>query len=228
MTDPDPARHPTLGRVVMVIPTYNEVDNLAWIVGRLRAAAARRRRARRRRRAPRTAPGAIADELAAADPQVHGAAPRGARRASARRTSHGFAGALERGLRRDRRDGRRRLAPARAAAPAARRRSSDADLVIGSRWVPGGIGRQLAAAPRAALPRRQPLRPAAARHRRPRRHRRLPPVPPHDAGADRPRPRSRPPATCSRPTWSPGPAAPACACARCRSSSSSASAATRR
>jgi len=36
VTDPDPARHPTLGRVVMVIPTYNEVSNLAWIVGRLR------------------------------------------------------------------------------------------------------------------------------------------------------------------------------------------------
>ncbi|HEX5772290.1 MAG TPA: glycosyltransferase, partial [Nocardioidaceae bacterium] len=28
----------TLGRVVMVIPTYNEAENLAWIVGRLRAA----------------------------------------------------------------------------------------------------------------------------------------------------------------------------------------------
>lgn len=27
-----------LGRCVMVIPTYNEADNLAWIVGRLRAA----------------------------------------------------------------------------------------------------------------------------------------------------------------------------------------------
>ena len=27
-----------LGRVVMVVPTYNEADNLAWIVGRLRAA----------------------------------------------------------------------------------------------------------------------------------------------------------------------------------------------
>ncbi len=25
-----------LGRVVVVIPTYNERDNLAWIVGRLR------------------------------------------------------------------------------------------------------------------------------------------------------------------------------------------------
>ena len=44
---------PTLGRVVMVVPTYNEADNLAWIVGRLRAAAARRRRARRRRQLAR-------------------------------------------------------------------------------------------------------------------------------------------------------------------------------
>ena len=38
MTDPDPARHSTLGRVVMVVPTYNEVTNLAWIIGRLRRA----------------------------------------------------------------------------------------------------------------------------------------------------------------------------------------------
>ena len=28
----------TLGRVIMVIPTYNEAANLAWIVGRLRRA----------------------------------------------------------------------------------------------------------------------------------------------------------------------------------------------
>ncbi len=34
-----------------------------------------------------------------------------------------------------------------------------ADLVLGSRWVPGGSGRELAAAPRGAQPRRQPLRP---------------------------------------------------------------------
>jgi dolichol-phosphate mannosyltransferase len=28
----------TLGRVVVVVPTYNEVENLAWVVGRVRAA----------------------------------------------------------------------------------------------------------------------------------------------------------------------------------------------
>ena len=41
------------GRVVMVVPTYNEADNLAWIVGRLRAAAARGRRDGRRRQLAR-------------------------------------------------------------------------------------------------------------------------------------------------------------------------------
>ena len=65
--------------------------------------------------------GRIADELAADDPQVH-VLHRDARRAAwARRTSHGFARGARRRLRRDRRDGRRRLPPARAAAPAARR-----------------------------------------------------------------------------------------------------------
>ena len=60
---------PDLGRVVMVVPTYNERDNLAWIVGRLRAAT------------PDVdvlvvddgspdGTGKLADELAAADPQV--------------------------------------------------------------------------------------------------------------------------------------------------------------
>ena len=29
---------PPLGRGVMIVPTYNEAENLAWIVGRLRAA----------------------------------------------------------------------------------------------------------------------------------------------------------------------------------------------
>ena len=52
-----------------------------------------------------------------------------------------------------------------------------ADLVLGSRWVPGGSGRQLADVARAALARRQPLHPAGAGRRPARRHRRLPRVP---------------------------------------------------
>ena len=84
------------GRVVMVVPTYNEADNLAWIVGRLRAAV------------PDVdvlvvddgspdGTGSIADALAAARPAGQRAAPHRARPASGRRTSHGFAVALERG-----------------------------------------------------------------------------------------------------------------------------------
>ena len=60
---------PGLGRVVMVIPTYDEASNLAWIVGRLRAAQ------------PDVdvlvvdddspdGTGRLADEIAAADPAV--------------------------------------------------------------------------------------------------------------------------------------------------------------
>src|SRR3546814_212088 len=59
---------PGLGRVVMVVPTYNEAENLQWIVGRLRAAQ------------PAVdilivddgspdGTGRLADELAAADPR---------------------------------------------------------------------------------------------------------------------------------------------------------------
>ena len=70
----------------------------------------------------------------------------------------GFRWALERRLRRRGRDGRRRLARAGAAAPAAGR-ARDADLVLGSRYVPGGAVTRLAGVPAAALPRRQPLHP---------------------------------------------------------------------
>jgi dolichol-phosphate mannosyltransferase len=86
---------PDLGRVVMVVPTYNERDNLAWIVGRLRAAT------------PDVdvlvvddgspdGTGKLADELAAADPQVtvlHRAEKAGLGAAYL----HGFSVALERG-----------------------------------------------------------------------------------------------------------------------------------
>ena len=81
--------------------------------------------------------GEVADELAAADPQVH-VLHRAGKQGLGAAYLAGFGWALDARLRRRGRDGRRRLAPARAAARAARRRSSDADLVIGSRWVRGG------------------------------------------------------------------------------------------
>ena len=80
-----------LGRVVMVVPTYNEADNLEWIVGRLRAAQ------------PDVdvlvvddgspdGTGALADALAAADPAVHVLHRDGRRPGWARRTSPGSPG----------------------------------------------------------------------------------------------------------------------------------------
>ncbi len=126
---------PGLGRVVMVIPTYNEVDNLAWIVGRLRAAQ------------PDVdvlvvddgspdGTGGVADELAASDPQVKvlhrtqksglGAAYRA-----------GFRIALDAGydvIGEMDADGSHQPEQLQLLLDAAR----TADLVIGSRWVRGG------------------------------------------------------------------------------------------
>ncbi|MDP2774999.1 MAG: glycosyltransferase, partial [Nocardioides sp.] len=78
-----------LGRIVMVVPTYNEADNLAWIVERLRSAQ------------PQVdvlvvddgspdGTGAVADRLAAADPQV---------RVLHRRTKEGLGAAYVAGFR---------------------------------------------------------------------------------------------------------------------------------
>ena len=124
-----------LGRVVMVVPTYNERDNLAWIVGRLRAAT------------PDVdvlvvddgspdGTGELADELAAADPQVtvlHRTEKAGLGAAYL----HGFSVALEAGydvVGEMDADGSHQpeQLPLLLAALA------DADLVIGSRWVSGG------------------------------------------------------------------------------------------
>jgi dolichol-phosphate mannosyltransferase len=126
---------PDLGRVLMVVPTYDERENLAWIVGRLRAAV------------PSVdvlvvddgspdGTGALADELAEADPQVSvlhrtGKAGLGAA------YLHGFTVALERGydvVGEMDADGSHQPEQLPLLLDALR----DADLVIGSRWVPGG------------------------------------------------------------------------------------------
>lgn len=124
-----------LGRSVMVIPTYNEADNLPWIVERLLAAV------------PTTdvlvvddgspdGTGAIADRLAAADPRVN-VVHRTAKAGLGAAYLHGFAVALERGY-----DVVGEMDADGSHQPEQLPRLLDAlldaDLVIGSRWVPGG------------------------------------------------------------------------------------------
>jgi dolichol-phosphate mannosyltransferase len=124
-----------LGRVVMVIPTYDEADNLAWIVDRLR----------------RAQPGVdilvvddgspdgtgdIADELVAADSQVH-VLHRPAKAGLGAAYLHGFAWALDQGydvIGEMDADGSHQPEQLHRLLDAL----ADADLVIGARWVPGG------------------------------------------------------------------------------------------
>ncbi|GAB2454327.1 polyprenol monophosphomannose synthase [Nocardioides hungaricus] len=127
--------HPSLGRVVVVVPTYNEADNLAWIVGRVRAAQ------------PDVdvlvvddgspdGTGAIADGLAAADPRVQ-VLHRTAKAGLGAAYLHGFRVALDAGydvigeMDADGSHQPEQLDRLLAAL-------ETADLVIGSRWVPGG------------------------------------------------------------------------------------------
>jgi len=125
----------TPGRVVVVIPTYNEAENLAWIVTRVR------------RVLPQAdvlvvddgspdGTGRIADELAAADPQVR-VVHRSVKEGLGAAYLHGFRVALERGydvigeMDADGSHQPEQLPRLLAAL-------EDADLVLGSRWVPGG------------------------------------------------------------------------------------------
>ncbi|MFT4289346.1 polyprenol monophosphomannose synthase [Nocardioides sp.] len=125
-----------LGRVVMVIPTYNEADNLAWIVGRLRRAQ------------PEVdvlvvddgspdGTGRLADELADADPQVH-VIHRQEKAGLGAAYLHGFAWALDEGY-----DVIGEMDADGSHQPEELVRLLDAladgaDLVLGSRYVPGG------------------------------------------------------------------------------------------
>jgi len=122
-------------RVLMVVPTYDERENLEWIVGRLRAAV------------PEVdvlvvddgspdGTGDVADRLAAADPQVS-VLHRTAKAGLGAAYLHGFSVALERGydvvgeMDADGSHQPEQLPLLLAALP-------HADLVIGSRWVAGG------------------------------------------------------------------------------------------
>jgi len=124
-----------LGRVVMVVPTYNEVDNLEWIVGRLRT------------NQPDVevlvvddgspdGTGALADRLVTADAGVH-VLHRDQKAGLGAAYLAGFAWALDAGY-----DVIGEMDADGSHQPEQLdrllRALADADLVIGSRWVPGG------------------------------------------------------------------------------------------
>lgn len=134
MTVPHPDG-PSGDRTLMVIPTYNEIDNLADIVGRLRKAE------------PDVdvlvvddgspdGTGRVADELAAQDPQVQ-VLHRREKAGLGAAYLHGFQVALAQDydvIGEMDADGSHQPEQLHLLRAALR----DADLVIGSRWVPGG------------------------------------------------------------------------------------------
>jgi dolichol-phosphate mannosyltransferase len=130
-----PGPHGSLGRVVMVIPTYNEVDNLEWIVGRLRGARPEVDVLVVDDESP-DGTGLVADRLAAENPQVH-VLHRAAKGGLGAAYLHGFRWALDEGydvIGEMDADGSHQPEELHRLLGALER----ADLVIGSRWVPGG------------------------------------------------------------------------------------------
>ncbi len=124
-----------LGRVVMVVPTYNEADNLGWIVARLREALPALDVLVVDDGSP-DGTGDIADRLAAGDSQVS-VLHRTAKTGLGAAYLAGFELALSRGY-----DVIGEMDADGSHQPEQLHRLLDAlvdaDLVIGSRWVPGG------------------------------------------------------------------------------------------
>jgi dolichol-phosphate mannosyltransferase len=134
-TGGDPGAAQLLGRVVMVVPTYDEAENLPWIVGRLRAAQPDLDVLVVDDASP-DGTGDLADELAATDRHVHVLHRTGKGGLGAAYLA-GFAWALEAGY-----DVIGEMDADGSHQPEQLHRLLDAlldaDLVIGSRYVPGG------------------------------------------------------------------------------------------
>jgi dolichol-phosphate mannosyltransferase len=137
-TPPEPGGdgvRPPLGRVLVVVPTYNEIENLEAIVGRLRAAVPEAEVLVADDHSP-DGTGDLADKLAAEDPQVHVLHRLGKQGLGAAYLA-AFDWALERGfgvvVEMDA-DGSHRPEDLPRLLDALR----TADLVLGSRYVPGG------------------------------------------------------------------------------------------
>jgi dolichol-phosphate mannosyltransferase len=128
--------HHQIGRTVMVVPTYNEASNLAWIVQRLREAQPTLHVLVVDDGSP-DGTGKIADELASSDEHVH-VLHRTEKAGLGAAYVHGFKVALEQGY-----DVIGEMDADGSHQPEQLQRLIDAlaagaDLVIGSRWVPGG------------------------------------------------------------------------------------------
>ena len=124
-----------LGRVVMVVPTYDEADNLAWIMRRLREAQPDVHVLVVDDNSP-DGTGKIADELAASDDSVQ-VLHRTEKGGLGAAYKHGFSVALGQGydvIGEMDADGSHQPEQLHLLLDALR----DADLVIGSRWIPGG------------------------------------------------------------------------------------------
>ncbi len=124
-----------LGRIVMVVPTFNEAANLEWIVGRVRAAQPTVEVLVVDDNSP-DGTGDVADRLAAADPAVH-VLHRTAKGGLGAAYLAGFAWALDAGF-----DVIGEMDADGSHQPEQLHRLLtallQADLVIGSRWIPGG------------------------------------------------------------------------------------------
>jgi len=135
MTTDGPATPVSPGRVVMVVPTYNEADNLAWIVGRLRTEQPDVHVLVVDDNSP-DGTGKIAEELAAGDDSVR-VLHRPEKGGLGAAYKHGFRVALEAGydvIGEMDADGSHQPEQLHLLLDALQ----DADLVIGSRWIPGG------------------------------------------------------------------------------------------
>jgi dolichol-phosphate mannosyltransferase len=127
--------YPGLGKVLVIVPTYNEADNVRQITERLRAAVPEAHLLVADDNSP-DGTGAIADELAAADDHVHVLHRPGKQGLGAAYVA-GFGWGLERAY--DvivEMDADGSHAPEEL--PRLLNALRDADLVLGSRWVPGG------------------------------------------------------------------------------------------
>ncbi|MFC4591556.1 polyprenol monophosphomannose synthase [Sphaerisporangium corydalis] len=126
----------SLGRVLVIVPTYNERENLPMIAGRLRAALPDVHLLVADDGSP-DGTGAVADELAAADDHVHVLHRPGKRGLGAAYVA-GFRWGLSEGydvLVEMDADGSHKPEELHLLLDAL---GGSADLVIGSRWVPGG------------------------------------------------------------------------------------------